>query len=74
MGTKDNSAEFTNRKMTFAKGFVELCRTLTEAIDQDLKLGVGEESPAATEPAPTAAQNEPVQDVTVLDLRGSCAR
>ena len=56
--------------MTFAKGFVELCRTLTEAIDQDLKLGVAEESPAATEPAPTAAQNEPVQDVTVLDLRG----
>ena len=70
LGTKDNSAEFTNRKMTFAKGFVELCRTLTEAIDQDLKLGVGEESPAATEPAPTAAQSEPVQDVTVLDLRG----
>ena len=70
LGTKDNSAEFTNRKMTFAKGFVELCRTLTEAIDQDLKLGVAEESPAATEPAPAAAQSEPVQDVTVLDLRG----
>ena len=70
LGTKDNSAEFTNRKMTFAKGFVELCRKLTEAIDQDLKLGVAEESPAATEPAPTAAQSEPVQDVTVLDLRG----
>ena len=70
LGTKDNSAEFTNQKMTFAKGFVELCRTLTEAIDQDLKLGVAEESPAATEPAPTPAQNEPVQDVTVLDLRG----
>ena len=70
LGTKDNSAEFTNRKMTFAKGFVELCRKLTEAIDQDLKLGAAEESPAATEPAPTAAQSEPVQDVTVLDLRG----
>ena len=70
LGTKDNSAEFTSRKMTFAKGFVELCRKLTEAIDQDLKLGAAEESPAATEPAPTAAQSEPVQDVTVLDLRG----
>ena len=70
LGTKDNSAEFTNQKMTFAKGFVELCRKLTEAIDQDLKLGAAEESPAATEPAPTAAQSEPVQDVTVLDLRG----
>ncbi len=70
LGTKDNSAEFTNQKMTFAKGFVELCRKLTEAINQDLKLGAAEESPAATEPAPTAAQSEPVQDVTVLDLRG----
>ena len=68
LGTKDNSAEFTSRKMTFAKGFVELCRKLTEAMDQDLKLGTAEESPAAPEPAP--AQSEPVQDVTVLDLRG----
>ena len=54
--------------MTFAKGFVELCRNLTEAIDQDLKLGTAEDSSAATEAAP--AQSEPVQDVTVLDLRG----
>lgn len=70
LGTKDNSAEFTSRKMTFAKGFVELCRKLTEAIDQDLKLGTAEESPAATEPDSTVAQSEPVQDATVLDLRG----
>lgn len=68
LGTKDNSAEFTSRKMDFAKGFVELCRNLTEAIDQDLKLGTAEDSPAAPETAP--AQSEPVQDVTVLDLRG----
>ena len=68
LGTKDNSAEFTSQKMTFAKGFVELCRNLTEAIDQDLKLGTAEDSPAAPETAP--AQSEPVQDVTVLDLRG----
>ena len=68
LGTKDNSAEFTSQKMTFAKGFVELCRKLTEAIDQDLKLGTADDSPAAPEPAP--AQSEPVQDVTVLDLRG----
>ena len=72
LGTKDNSAEFTSQKMAFAKGFVEVCRKLTEAIDQDLKLGTAEDSPAsvaaAAEPAP--AQSEPVQDVTVLDLRG----
>jgi len=77
LGTKDNSAEFTSRKMAFAKGFVDVCRNLTESIDQDLKLGTAEESQtesqaAAAEPAPvaTAVQSEPVQDVTVLDLRG----
>ncbi len=77
LGTKDNSAEFTNQKMAFAKGFVEHCRKLTEAVGEDLKLGLAEESPAAAEMAqapaqnePAAASSEPVQDVTVLDLRG----
>ena len=68
LGTKDNSAEFTNRKMAFAKGFVEHCRKLTEAVGEDLKLGTAEESQA--EPEPAALPSEPVQDVTVLDLRG----
>lgn len=72
LGTKDNSSAFTNQKMAFAKGFVEHCRKLTEAVGEDLKLGLAEEGPAATEPAQaeSAAQSEPVQDVTVLDLRG----
>ena len=70
LGTKENSAEFTNKKMAFAKGFVEFCRKLTEEIGQDLKLGLSEESPAVTEPAPTTVQSEPLQDATVLDLRG----
>ncbi|MXX11674.1 MAG: HEPN domain-containing protein [Nitrospira sp. SB0677_bin_15] len=72
LGTKDNSSAFTNPKMAFAKGFVEHCRKLTEAVGEDLKLGLAEEGPAATEPAQaeSAAQSEPVQDVTVLDLRG----
>ena len=77
LGTKDNSAEFTNQKMAFAKGFVEHCRKLTEAVGEDLKLGLAEESLAATETAQAPAQNEPaavssepIQDVTVLDLRG----
>ena len=68
LGTKDNSAEFTNQKMAFAKGFVEHCRKLTEAVGEDLKLGTAEESQA--EPEPAALPSEPVQDVTVLDLRG----
>ena len=72
LGTKDNSPEFTSRKMDFAKGFVDVCRKLTESIDQDLKLGTVEEDRDATEPAPAAAavESEPVQDATVLDLRG----
>ena len=70
LGTKNNSAEFTNQKMAFAKGFVEHCRKLTEAVGEDLKLGLAEESPAATETAQATAQSEPVEDVTVLDLRG----
>ena len=70
LGTKNNSAEFTNQKMAFAKGFVEHCRKLTEAVGEDLKLGLAEESPAEAEPATAAVQSEPVQDVTVLDLRG----
>ena len=70
LGTKNNSAEFTNQKMAFAKGFVEHCRKLTEAVGEDLKLGLAEESPAATETAQDPAHGEPAQDVTVLDLRG----
>ncbi len=72
LGTKDNSSAFTNQKMAFAKGFVEHCRKLTEAVGEDLKLGLAEESPDATElaQAESAAQSEPAQDVTVLDLRG----
>ena len=58
--------------MDFAKGFVDVCRKLTESIDQDLKLGTVEEDRDATETAPAAAavESEPVQDATVLDLRG----
>ena len=67
LGTKDNSAEFTNQKMAFAKGFVEHCRKLTEAVGEDLKLGLAEEGQDAVA-EPVAA--EPAQDVTVLDLRG----
>ncbi len=68
MGTKEHVAEFALAKMTFAKGFVDVCRQLTEAIDQDLKLGLADHGQADT--APTATRHEPAQDVTVLDLRG----
>ena len=58
--------------MAFAKGFVDVCRQLTEQIGQDLKLGleeVSEETQPTTESEP-AAPSEPAEDVTVLDLRG----
>ena len=72
LGTKDSTAKFTSEKMAFAKGFVDVCRRLTDQIGQDLKLGLGEvseESQPAAEVEP-ASQSESVEDVVVLDLRG----
>ena len=72
LGTKDSTAKFTQEKMAFAQGFVDVCRRLTDQIGQDLKLGLGEvsgESQSATE-VELEALNETVEDVTVLDLRG----
>ena len=68
LGTKDNSPEFTDGKMTFAKGFVELCRKLTEGMDEDLKLGSEAEDTTSDAEAPAPAS--PAEDVPVLDLRG----
>ncbi len=76
LGTKDASAEFTQGKMTFAKGFVDMCRTVTERIGQDLKLTpveVGTEEQGSSkvtsfslaEPQPPTAS-----DAEVYDLRG----
>ncbi len=72
LGSKESNAEFTQDKMAFAKGFVDVCRQLTEKIGQDLKLGlseVTEESQPASEPEATDS-SEPVEEATVLDLRG----
>ena len=72
LGTKDNTAGFTQERMAFAKGFVDLCRQLTDQIGQDLKLGLGE-VPGGRQPATESeatVQSEPHEDVTVLDLRG----
>ncbi|MDT7042661.1 sulfurtransferase TusA family protein [Candidatus Nitronereus thalassa] len=72
LGTKESTSAFTQDKMTFAKGFVDVCRKLTDQIGQDLKLGLGEaseEEPKAPESEPTVA-NEPAVEATILDLRG----
>ena len=72
LGTKDSSSEFTQEKLAFAKGFVDVCRQLTEQIGQDLKLGLGEVSEESQSVAESEATvpSEPAEDVTVLDLRG----
>jgi sulfite reductase (ferredoxin) len=70
LGTKDSNAEFTHDKMAFAKGFVDVCRQLTEQIGQDLKLGLGEVSEESSAEPETSTASEPAEDVTVLDLRG----
>ena len=72
LSTKNSTEKFTQEKMAFAQGFVDVCRRLTDQIGQDLKLGLGEvseESQPAVEVGPPAP-SEPVEDVTVLDLRG----
>ena len=72
LGTKDSTAKFTQEKMAFAKGFVDICRRLTEQIGQDLKLGLGEVSEESQSAAgvESVTTSEIVEDVTVLDLRG----
>ncbi|MFA9561011.1 MAG: sulfurtransferase TusA family protein [Nitrospirota bacterium] len=75
LGTKDASAGFTQGKIDFAKGFVDVCRTVTEQIGQDLKLNpaeVGAEgtAPSTVTPSQTEPQPSTAGDAEVYDLRG----
>ncbi len=75
MGTKNASADFTQGKMTFAKGFVDLCRTVTEQIGQDLKLvptevGSDGETPSTVTPSQSESPSSTAGDTEVYDLRG----
>ncbi len=70
MGTKDSTDAFTKTKMAFAKGFVDVCRQQTEAIDRNLTLGRAEDGQPVPDAAPADVQRESAQDATVLDLRG----
>ncbi len=74
LGTKDASTDFTQSKLTFAKGFIDVCRTVTEQIGQDLKLTPSEVGAEGTAPS-TVAPSQPstAEDPEVYDLRGvSC--
>ena len=79
LGSKDKStADYTHEKMTFAKGFVEVCRQLTEQMGQDLTLGNMSDETRPTPEAETLqhvpgsppASSKPTEEATVLDLRG----
>ncbi|RMH37171.1 MAG: HEPN domain-containing protein [Nitrospirae bacterium] len=75
LGSKDASETFAQEKIAFARNFVEVCRSITERIGQDLKL-----SPAETSlPAPNKPDNDERAAVSlqpeapaapVYDLRG----
>lgn len=72
LGNKEASADLTQGKISFAKKFVDLCRTVTEQIGQDLKLTPVEQesikSPKAT-PMPID-QGTGSSGISVYDLRG----
>ncbi|MDH4192827.1 MAG: sulfurtransferase TusA family protein, partial [Nitrospirota bacterium] len=74
LGNKDASADLTQGKIAFTKGFVDLCRTVTEQIGQDLKLTPVEQGQGPTESTKAITtppeQTSPPSDVPVYDLRG----
>lgn len=72
LGPKDTTAESARDKMTFAKGFVDACRTATDRMGKDLKLAAVEEQ--QQKDMPLAAEVKPAAPApigaTVYDLRG----
>jgi len=75
LGNKDASADFTQGKLTFAKGFVDVCRTVTEQIGQDLKLtpveiGVDGTAPLTSTTPQAEPQPSTAGDAEIYDLRG----
>ena len=74
LGNKAASADLTQGKIAFTKGFVDLCRTVTEQIGQDLKLTPVEvgQKPLESSKTPLAPlqQESAPSGVTVYDLRG----
>ena len=73
LGSKNASTEFTQGKINFARDFVNVCRTATEQIGQDLKLSPAEVG-ADGQPEPIAGAVQetsiPESQAPVYDLRG----
>lgn len=72
LGPKDVTAAFTQAKITFAREFIEACRSATEQIGHDLKLTGGKRGQeTGNAPESTVSKQEPVTPAApVLDLRG----
>ena len=74
LGNKDASADLTQGKIAFTKGFVDLCRTVSEQIGQNLKLApaeLGQEPTGSTKTAATPPdKGSSPSGVPIYDLRG----
>nr|MBA3965061.1 sulfurtransferase TusA family protein [Nitrospirales bacterium] len=74
LGNKDASADLTQGKIGFTKGFVDLCRTVSDQIGQDLKLApaeLGQKPTESTKTATTPPEKESSPSgVPIYDLRG----
>jgi sulfite reductase (ferredoxin) len=70
LGPKDASDADVKERISFARGFVEACKTATEDMAKDLKLKGGEADGQSQVPAPEKAPAAAETSAVVLDLRG----
>ena len=71
LGPKDTTTAFANAKLVYAKGFVDACRDLTEALGKDLKMKEPTSSTPSAQPGPqTPPPPAGGPSVITLDLRG----
>ena len=75
LGPKETTQEFADKKMAFARGFVEACKVATEEMGNDLKLKETCETMEGAERAavpqgPAAGASSVPGDAPVYDLRG----
>ncbi len=74
LGPKETTPEFAQTKITFARGFVEVCKAATEQMGKDLKLKT-DRAPDVDHPQAAAPQQPPrpatgAGAAPVYDLRG----
>ncbi len=75
LGPKDTTREFAQDKLSFARGFVEACQSVTEEVGRDLKLAQPDQSHetqkgAVDQGVAPVSEGNATSDVTVYDLRG----